>query len=46
MFVVSTAALLISNATILDFLKDFLHKKDKIPLPHPKSRISLTFLSP
>ena len=46
MLVVSTAAWLLSTATTLAFLNDFLHKKDNTPLPQPKSSISLIFLSP
>lgn len=39
MFVVSTANLLLSKPTIFAFLKDFRHKNDNTPLPHPKSSI-------
>lgn len=46
MFVVSTANLLQSNPTIFAFLKDFLHKNDNTPLPHPKSSIFWIVLSP
>jgi hypothetical protein len=38
-FTVSTAAGLTSKPIILAFLKDFLERNERIPLPHPRSRI-------